>query len=596
MTTSADRAFYLDVRGEAVLCRLRRPPAQPARAVVLVPPFGWEDICSYRPRRAWAQHLAGGGAAVLRLDLPGAGDSAGGPHDPDRLERWTAAVAIAAACLSAEAPAARVTLAGIGLGGLLAWRAVAGGAAADDLLLWGTPARGRALVREVRAFSRLERSRLAELNPGAELPAGDEGVLVANGFALSAQTVADLQAVDLTALALPGADRRRVLLLGRDGVAADPALREAADAQGADVEVDRGAGWGAMMDEPSLSAAPRATFARVDAWLSGAPQGPAAPRAGAPPAILEEALIATAEGAVRERPVRIGGLDGIRSEPADMDAAGAADRTLLLLNAGSIRRVGPNRMWVELARRWAARGLVAVRLDFAGIGDAEGPENFADDPLRYSRDPSFGVCAAEVVDALARRGTPPAFASVGLCSGAYWSFQAALRDPRMQATYLVNPRTLVWDEEAMAERDSRKVALLARASTYRRIARGDIRLSRGVEIGRALVARAGAGLRRGRSDGAAGAPTDELEARFERLSRRGQRTHLIFTGGEPVYEELERGGHLARLDRWPAIDLRLLDALRDVHTVQPVALQREIHALLDAAIAADLKAARQVAA
>jgi pimeloyl-ACP methyl ester carboxylesterase len=598
MTQAGDRAFYLDAGGEATLCRLQPAEGCPSgHAVVLVPPFGWDEICSYRPRRAWAQHLAAGGTPVLRLDLPGTGDSAGGPHDADRLEAWTSAVAAASSWLSAELPAARVTLAGLGLGGLLAWRAVAAGAAADDLVLWATPARGKALVREIRAFSRLERSRLAELNPGRTLPADDDGALVANGFALSAQTVADLQTVDLTALALPGADRRRVLLLGRDGVAPDAGLLAAAEAQGAQVAVDSGQGWGRMVDEPMRSVAPRAAFALVDAWLAEAPAGRVAPRDARAPAASPEAVVATPDGDVLERPIRIGELDGIRAEP--LDDAETPGLTLLMLNAGSIRRVGPNRMWVELGRRWAARGLVTVRLDFAGIGEAPGPENFADDPLRYSRDPAFGERAAAAVEPLAAGGAPPRFASVGLCSGAYWSLQAALRDPRVRATYLVNPRTLVWDEAIVAERDTRKVALLARPSTYRRVLRGDIPVRRGAEIAKAVLIRLGPALagvpgrlrHRRRRGPVLRDPVDPLTARLDLLDRRGQRTHFIFTGGEPVHEELERDGHLARRDRWPTVDVQLLDELRDVHTLQPVALQREVHALIDAAIAADLDAA-----
>ncbi len=40
-----------------------------------------------------------------------------------------------------------------------------------------------------------------------------------------------------------------------------------------------------------------------------------------------------------------------------------AEPTGVLLNAGPQRRTGPNRMWVEIARRWAAKGVPTLRLD-----------------------------------------------------------------------------------------------------------------------------------------------------------------------------------------------------------------------------------------
>ena len=47
-------------------------------SVLICPPFGWEDFCSYRSRLAWAQALAAERATpTLRIDLPATGDSGG---------------------------------------------------------------------------------------------------------------------------------------------------------------------------------------------------------------------------------------------------------------------------------------------------------------------------------------------------------------------------------------------------------------------------------------------------------------------------------------------------------------------------------------
>ncbi len=44
----------------------------------------------------------------------------------------------------------------------------------------------------------------------------------------------------------------------------------------------------------------------------------------------------------------------------------------VILNAGVLHRVGPHRLHVALGRRLAARGLPALRIDLAGIGDSPG--------------------------------------------------------------------------------------------------------------------------------------------------------------------------------------------------------------------------------
>jgi len=586
------RAFYLQAAGASIFTRFDAAgPGSPItdRAVLLVPPFGWDEVCSYRPRWAWARHLAQRGIPVARLDLPGGGDSDGTPSDPGRVEAWTAAIDVAARWLAAETgPRTRITLVGLGLGGLLGWRAAAGGAPVDDLVLWGAPGRGKAVVREIKAFSRLERSKLQELNPGRELPADDAGAMTAGGWVLAPETIAALGAVDTAELPLPAAaGGRRVLLLGRDASAPDAHLTDAARATGAEVTTAVGDGWGDMLDEPGRSRAPWASIPEIDAWLDAAPAGPAGPRADAvAPAAAPAALFDG--GAVRERPLHLDGADGVLAEPAVPPAGGPPPFMLVLLNAGSVRRIGPNRMWVELARRWAARGVPSVRLDLAGIGEAEGTESMRGQDARYYED-GFVEQLSTILDDLQEHVETPRFAPVGLCSGAYWALHAAAGDARVDTTYALNARALVWDTALVTERDSRKVGYLTRASTYRRVLRGDIPLSRGVEIARALMLQA-----RARIGGAAPAPSaDPVDALLDRLRDAGKEPYLLFTGGEPVHEELARTGRLAaRSERWPNLRIDELTEFRDVHTFQPVALQRRAHALLDAAIERDLQRAR----
>ena len=76
--------------------------------------------------------------------------------DSGLVEAWIQSVGDAAAELRASTGVESVAAVGIGLGAMLAPTAVSRGADLQDLVLWGSAAAGRALVRELRVFSKME--------------------------------------------------------------------------------------------------------------------------------------------------------------------------------------------------------------------------------------------------------------------------------------------------------------------------------------------------------------------------------------------------------------------------------------------------------
>lgn len=129
---------------------------------------------------------------------------------------------------------------------------------------------------------------------------------------------------------------------------------------------------------------------------------------------------------MKERTVLIGenpALVAVITEPAA--SAGVEGRpTCLLLNAGLVHRVGPNRLHVRLARVLAAAGFRACRFDLSGRGDSD---------VRRDGLPFLESSVAEiqaVMDYLGKTGSRR-FVLMGICSGAVNALQLAAVDPRV---------------------------------------------------------------------------------------------------------------------------------------------------------------------
>ena len=566
------RAFYVESGTESAFAVLH-PASGPARdtAVLVCPPFGWEETCSRRPLRDWAEDLALAGYPTLRLTLPSTGDSSGSPRDSGIVPAWTQAIAAAARSLLTELPVCRVTGIGVGLGGLLTVAAVSEGAPIDDMVLWAVPARGRAVVREMKAFAELNATLIGSVEPDPD--AVPDGSVQAGGFLLTPETVAGLEQMRLDRLTLPARDGRRALLLDRDGIAPSEVLEALLARSEVEVQSAPGPGYSEMLAEPHHARAPVTVFATARTWLDATSQ-PA-------PAAVTAAFASASESlqlpdGVSERPFSLakpfGRLTGVLAEPTD---GGSGDLCAVLLNAAAIYHAGPNRMWVEAARRWAQQGIAVLRLDLAGIGDADGEfdvsVSWADMFL-----PGYTDEIRAALDALAEAGLGRRFLLGGLCTGAYWALHAAASDPRVQEAVMINPRLLVWDPEVVEQRPIAPGGI--RLSYWRKINAGSARRAMQSWIWSARAARRAAAARATRrlSGG------DELDQLFDGVRSHSAHATLVFGEDEPLRDELVRTGHLARLteaDHATLVELPVRD-----HTIRPVWAQQQAHAILDRAL------------
>jgi pimeloyl-ACP methyl ester carboxylesterase len=145
---------------------------------------------------------------------------------------------------------------------------------------------------------------------------------------------------------------------------------------------------------------------------------------------------------ITERPVFLGcdGLVfGIVTEPHSGETR---RRAVILLNVGADYHIGASRLYVSVARRWAYRGYIVLRMDLAGLGDSRTRPGCPDNEV-------FPPQALEDIGAAieflrTRHGVRDCTLS-GLCSGAYHALRAAAAGVPVNRILMVNPQHYFWN-------------------------------------------------------------------------------------------------------------------------------------------------------
>jgi pimeloyl-ACP methyl ester carboxylesterase len=530
--------FFFDTDARPLFGWLHRADRPGRLGLVVCNPFGYEAICAHRGLRAFAEAAAAVGVPALRFDYDGTGNSAGDDRDPARLAAWVASTRHAIAALRRETGVEKVALLGVRLGALVVALAADGRDDVDGLVALAPVVAGKAHLRELRALQMA--LSLPERPPGARV---EDGVQEALGFALTASTKAELGEVDLTRL--ERAPAPAVLLLERDDLPANDAWPQRLEAQGAAVTRLRLPGYVELVLGAEHTVVPEKMVRATADWLSArsARHGaPASAPLGAAPAgsATFGPVVETATFVDPERR-----LFGILSTPASPPPA---RRGLLLLNAGAIHHVGPNRLHVTLARRWAALGHAVLRLDVSGIGDSRARPGERENVV-------YGASAGEDVrrglDFLRAQPGVVDVHAVGLCSGGYHAFKAAVAGVPMDGVVLINPLTFFFDPEEHANKDG-EAATTGETTRYLRRLRDPAAwkklLSNGVDLRRPAqtLARFAADRLRGHAQELArrvGVQLgDDLGAELTKVAARGTAIRFVFSADDPGQDLLRVNG------------------------------------------------------
>lgn len=443
-------------------------------AMVVCNPFGFEAVCMHRSLRQIAIAAAGVGVPTLRFDYAACGHSAGDDADDgDLLPRWVASVHGAIDAAKQATGAARVVLFGVRLGAALAAMAAVERDDVHGLILVAPVVRGRAYLRELRLLGGAATAAPADARRGLE----------SAGFVLSQVTCDAVSRLDLKALTRAPASR--VVVVERDDLQDPGDLTTAWQSLGAQAVTQRWPGYAAMADDPQRAAVPRhivdGVLSTLRDWQIDAPRVPARAAAWGAESMQDPQAGAWTECTLHIEAGEGGALFGVMCRPAAArwPHEGPA---VLMLNAGSVHAIGPNRLWVRLARRWAARGMRVLRVDITGIGDSAARPDAIDNVV-YSPHAMRDVAAA-LTHLRAREGATACHV-MGLCSGAYHAFKAATTGLEVDSALMINPLTYFWapgtpltdikDYEVISL-GSRYGALLLTSDPWRRLVRGELDL------------------------------------------------------------------------------------------------------------------------
>jgi alpha-beta hydrolase superfamily lysophospholipase len=473
-------AFYFDSGENSLFGWLHLPPSRMAGRVGLVTcnPFGYEAICAHRGVRAFAEAAAAIGVVVLRFDYVGTGDSSEIEPWADQIELWTQDTIAAVRELKRRTGVDTVFVLGFRLGALIAMRAAERSVPEiGGLALVAPIISGRRYVKELRT-TRLAAMLGAEspellpdrpLDPQAVTSAGME----ISGFSVSAATLGSLSRIDFTELAaVPVPD---VLVIDGNTQATSRPWTESLRSAGVNARYEALPGLVQMLKTaPQFAQNPTAMIAAFIDWLQSrvavaAGDGIALERKVAASSRLRMPIVTQLDdpgappSTVCEEPVFFGPQSlvfGIITEP---QAGEKRRRAVILLNAGADYHVGANGMYVALARRWARRGYVVLRMDFAGIGDSGTRPGQSTDEV-FPPDAMEDIRAA--VDMVSARFGTRQISLAGLCSGAYHALRAAVEKLAINRILMINPQNYYW-KPGMQITDMQAAEVVRIPSVYR---------------------------------------------------------------------------------------------------------------------------------
>jgi alpha-beta hydrolase superfamily lysophospholipase len=524
--------------------------------LVICKPFGFEAMSAHLSVRAFAEAAAEIGIPALRFDYGGTGDSEDLAPGADQIKAWTQDVIAAVQELRRLTGVERVCLLGIRLGALLAATAAARIPQVSALIAVAPIISGRRYLREMRTFELAAAQTQSALAPSEartqsrEADLAGSGHMEVSGFFVHAKTMTALQQVDL--LTSPPPPVTDALVIDPLDLPGARAWSNALVAAGIRTQYVALPGFVEMiMRPPNLTAVPEAMIAAARDWLAqirgprsgsmhalNSPSGTAAFSATLHLRGDSAAVLAEQPVVLRSDPL----LFGIVTDPAQGEIR---RRGVILLNSGGDHHIGPRRFHVSLAREWAKRGYVVMRMDLSGLGDSAAQPG-------QPRNELFPIRATDdirvAVDYMRSRHQLRELTLAGMCSGASHAVRAGMEGVKIDRVLAINPLIFFWQDGLdvndvqpweVVHKPAAYLSQIGSLKAWRRLLFGDVSISR---VARIYLNRPIMALRARLRDLARGMRIplkNDLRLELKKLKKQGVRVVFVFSRGDAGMRLLE---------------------------------------------------------
>lgn len=422
--------------------------------IIICPPLAVEYMNSYRSLRYVADYFALAGIPALRFDYHGTGDSSGIEEDDNRLKSWLWSIEQAQQQLQTLTNCNKSGLFGFRIGATLAALSTQT-QPSEFLVCWAALNNGKKYIREIKLIQKT----------GNIQSHTDDTLLQAGGMGYWEQTAKDISEINLAKIT-PKA--KNILVIPRDEQITDSELFDSWSKKGINVSQENYTGSTLMLVDSHLTKVPHETILNIIQWVEQKIS----------PVKVNNNIATLISRAAKETIVQhtqvlstgtrgntFPTLESIHYFGENKHRFGiltetetsrkSALPTIIIANSGANHRVGPSRLYVLLARELSLQGFKCLRIDVPGIGDSI----ISDEHLE--NDEYIDSSNHEIYDAIKSLDDDyknKAYILMGLCSGAYFSFQAALNLQQLNITecILINPLTFYWDNDSSEQNSPTK--------------------------------------------------------------------------------------------------------------------------------------------
>ena len=496
-------------------------------AIIIVGPVGPEYMYCHRSLKCFTAELAESGFITVRYDPIGMGNSSGNLRDPGLLDSWLASLKKVHNDLLDIEGVDSVAFVGLRSGALILSEYLKE-ESADAVAFWYPYVNGRAFSRDLKMIDRV-------LHSESEDPSFING----GGYPFSQESLTALDAINLSKS--PILKVKRVLSIEDSNLPPNSRLENHLRTF-SELKTIRCDGLQKMIKPASESVVPYDNLQMIKSWFEDTYQV----KETVPNISWQSTDYSTSDFSETTIDLSEGnsskiGLFGVLTKPV-----GNYESVVLLVNAGSGHHVGPNRLNVEMARYLAKHNIASIRFDISQLGES------AADIHDLSNHPYNQEAVSDIASALPaiKNRFAKKIHLVGLCSGAYNFFHAALmsKGGDIESLVICNPLTFYWKEgDSIYSPQSAKLA--SGSSNYKeqskdlnkwiKLAKDPVRLFRVIKrVAFGVIAKFLSPIRLGLMKKGL-YPLQKLDRDLIELASRGISLACLYSEGEPGFQILK---------------------------------------------------------